>query len=75
VINLRQHGTIHRINAEAMRLPPRKRSTCCGWSFGMGVSSVKVCGHVATRKRCRKCFSMDGEVIAEEPKGDPIEDY
>ena len=74
VINLREGGTIHRINAEALKMPHRRRKTCCGWSFGLGVSSVKICAHVATNKRCRKCFSMDGEVNAEEMTSDEIED-
>jgi len=75
VINLREGGTIHRINAEALKMSHRRRKTCCGWSFGLAVSSVKVCADVASTKRCRKCFSAKGEVIAEEMTGDQIEDY
>jgi len=88
VINLREGGAIHRINAEALKMSHRKRKTCCGWSFGLGVSSVKICAHVATNKRCRKCFSADdrpsggrearsaslGVIIAEEMTSDEIED-
>jgi len=75
VINLREAGTIHKITAEAMKMPHRRRKTCCGWSFGMAVSSVKVCADVASTKRCRKCFLADGEVIAEQMTDDQIEDY
>ena len=74
VINLREAGTIHKITAKAMKMPHRWRRTCCGWNFGLGVSSVKICGNVATRKRCRRCFSVDGEVLPEEMTGDQIED-
>ena len=74
LINLREGGTIHRIHEEAIRLPHRKRRTSCGWSIGQGVSSVVICADVASKKRCRKCFSADGAKVAEAANDDPIGD-
>ena len=78
VVNLKVGGRVHRISAEDLLKPLRKRRACCGWHIGcLSVSKVKICAriHSGKMRSCRKCFSANGElVVAEEMAGDPVED-
>ncbi len=73
VVNLRAGGTIHKLAADAFTLPRRQRKTSCGWWFWIKVSSVKVCTRVIHKSRCRKCFDRQGEDLAAQLVGDPVE--
>ena len=73
VVNLRAGGTIHKLAADAFTQPRRRRKTSCGWSFGLAVSSVKVCTRVIHKSRCRKCFVRQGEDLAAQLVGDSVE--
>ena len=75
VVNLREGGAIHKLAEDALTMPRRQRKTKCGWSFGLAVSSVKVCRLVIDKSRCQKCFVGQGEDLAVQLVGDPIEDY
>ena len=74
VVNLREGGTIHKLAADALTQPRCRRKTSCGWSFGLAVSSVKVCTRVIHKSRCRKCFVRQGEDLAAQLVGDSVED-
>ena len=69
---------MHRISAENLLKPLRKRRACCGWNIGcLSVSKVKICArtHSGKMRSRRKWFSAIGEpVVTEEMAGDPVED-